>query len=52
MIVTYTISTPMMHDATQIAIRRAKAEGWRSASVIAVNLVGQGTYEVRLVVTK
>jgi len=52
MVVTYTISTPMMHDARSIAMRRATAEGWGRVSVTNVKQVGAQAYEVTLIVSK
>jgi len=46
MVVTYTISTPMMHDARSIAMRRATAEGWGRVSVTNVKQVAKTVVDV------
>lgn len=51
-IIRYTISTPMLSDARDQAIRRAHAEGYSRVSVTSVKRVAYGAFEVTLVVTK
>ena len=43
MIVTYTIDTPMIHDAREQAVRLAKAQGYEGVTVLSINKVGTGT---------
>jgi hypothetical protein len=52
MIITYDINTPYIGDARTIALRRAKAEGWRSATVISTYPTGPGSFSVTLTVVK
>jgi len=51
MLVTYTIHTPMLHDARSQAMSQAAAQGWKRISVTAVKKVGPQTYEVSVVLT-
>jgi hypothetical protein len=43
MIVTYTIDTPMIHDAREQAVRLAKAQGYSRVSVLSIEKMGTGT---------
>jgi len=52
MVITYTITTPMMHDARTQAMNRAKAEGWRRVTITALNRLDANSYLVTLVVTR
>jgi len=52
MVVTYEVQTPMMQDARQSAIARARAEGWRAINVVSLSLVGDNIYSITLVVTR
>lgn len=52
MVVTYDVSTPYIGDAREMAVRRARAEGWRSALVISTYPSGPGTFVVTMTVVK
>lgn len=52
MIITYDVSTPNMAHARDIALRRAKAEGWGNATIVSLMQVDQGLYSVTLTVRK
>ncbi len=43
MIATYTIDTPMLHDAREQAVSMAKAQGYEGVRVLSMNRVGTGT---------
>lgn len=52
MVVTYEVSTQYVGNARDIAIRRAKAEGWGTATVMSLVQVSPEVYEVTLTVFK
>jgi hypothetical protein len=41
----------MLHDARNVALKRAAAEGWKRASVTNVKKIGLQDYEVTVVVS-
>jgi hypothetical protein len=48
MIVTFTINTPMIHDAREQAVRLAKAQGFERVTVLSVVRAGMDGWEVKL----
>jgi hypothetical protein len=50
MILKYVVTSPMMHDARNQAIRRAEAEGWSKISITNVQRIAYDTYEFTLIV--
>lgn len=52
MVVTYQVSTQYVGNARDIALRRAKSEGWRTATVMSLVQVSPEVYEVTLTVFK
>lgn len=51
-VITYDVYTPYIGSAREIAVRRARAEGWTRFSVLNVQKVGLDAYEVTLVISK
>ena len=52
MVITYEVSTQYVGNARDIAMRRAKAEGWGSATVTGITQVSPEVYEVTVTVFK
>jgi|TARA_Y100000034_G_scaffold5521_1_gene6184 hypothetical protein len=53
MIVTFTVDTPMIHDAREQAVRLAQAQGYARITVLSILRVGSGTqWEVKLQVMR
>ena len=52
MIITYDINTPYIGDVRAIAVRRAKAEGWRNVVVMSTYPVGPNSWSVTLTVSR
>lgn len=52
MVLAYTVATQFIGNARDIAIRRARAEGWTKATVINIVQIMPETYEVTLTVFK
>ena len=52
MIVTYPINTPAMSDAIDMAMRMAKAQGYKSSILLNIQSVGVNSWEVKLQVLK
>ena len=48
MIVTYTVDTPMIHDAREQAVRLAHAQGYVRVVVLSVMKVGPDKWEIKL----
>ena len=42
MIVTFTVDTPMLHDAREQAVRLAQAQGYKRVTVLSILKVGSG----------
>jgi hypothetical protein len=53
MIVTFTVDTPMLHDAREQAVRLAQAQGYDRITVLSILKVGSGNqWEVKLQVMR
>lgn len=52
MVITYDVYTPYIGHAREIAVRRARSEGWTRFSVLNMQNIGPDTYEVTLVISK
>ena len=53
MIVTFTVDTPMLHDAREQAVRLAQAQGYDRITVLSILKVGSGSqWEVKLQVMR
>ena len=48
MIVTYTVDTPMIHDAREQAVRLAKAQGFSRVIVLSINKIGPDKWEIKM----
>jgi hypothetical protein len=48
MIVTYTVNTPMIHDAREQAVRLAKAQGFSRVIVLSVQKIGPDKWEIKM----
>ena len=48
MIVTYTVDTPMIHDAREQAVRLAKAQGFDRVIVLSINKIGPDKWEIKM----
>ena len=53
MIVTFTVDTPMLHDAREQAVRLAQAQGYKRITVLSILKVGSGgQWDVKLQVMR
>jgi len=52
MFVTYTVTTPAMHDAIEMAKRMATAAGYKMPVLMSINQMGAGNWTVKLQVTR
>ena len=52
MTITYTVTTHMLVNARDSALRRAEAEGWRNIQVLQTRQVGPQTYEIDVLVSR
>ena len=48
MIVTYTVDTPMIHDAREQAVQLAKAQGFARVIVLSVQKIGPDKWEIKM----
>ena len=48
MIVTFTVDTPMIHDAREQAVRLAKAQGFSRVIVLSINKIGPDKWEIKM----